>query len=1055
MITNRSEQGLGDVLRWRLIGPHRGGRVVAVAGVEGDPVTWYFGACAGGVWKTRDAGISWRNVSDGFFQTSAVGAIAVSTAKSSVVYVGLGESTLRNDISHGDGVYRSLDAGETWTNVGLAGTRYIAKIRIHPQDPNVVYVAALGHVWGPNSERGVYRSINGGQTWEQVLFVDESTGAIDISIDPLNPNTLYAALWEFSGRPWNISSGGPLSGLYRSMDGGDSWQNLSRNPGFPASPIGKIGVAASPAQSERVWALVESTDGGLFLSDDRGATWTRQSTRTDLIRRPYYFTHLVAHPVNPNTVFVLNYQAWRSIDAGMNFTVVPTPHDDTHDLWIDSLEPNRMILGSDGGAHISLTGGGSWAAAYNQPTAQLYRVCVDSQVPYRLYVSQQDDHFALSLPSVSMHGAISTSEWEAPGGGESGWVVPKPDDPNVVIGGAIGTGPGNGRLIRYDRRTGQMRNISIWPEFLGKTVGPEELTYRFYWTFPILFSPHDHNVLYVAANLIFRSTDLGENWEPISPDLTRQDRTKLGPIGGPVTPFNNDEAYCTISSLIESKHQAGTLWAGSDDGLIYLGQSGARNWRNVTPESMPEWATVTSIDESPHSAGTAYVTATRYKLDDPRPYVFKTTDWGGTWEVITTGFETDAITRVVRADPVVPGLLFCGTESRVMFSDDDGQNWKPLHANLPVCPVYDLLIKDSDLIAATHGRSVWILDDITPLRQMPADGSRDAVGRLLEPRPTYRYHVFENYTHHIARGINYGRAGPVSYSYELGLGEDGGAAVIPLDAGQNPPNGALITYQLFDDARDIRLVVRDQQGRPVRVLGASIPDDKANQRGLPCGVGYHRIVWDLRSDPAAALPGDAMDGRLLRGPVVPPGIYSVVMTVDEHDFVQPLSVLRDPRLRVSDEDLEEQFQLRLKIRDQLTDVNLRTLQLRDVRRQLRNLLERNGPWAGDATETLRKACEGLDQELVNIEDELVQGATERNRIVPSRLSERLAVLGSIVESADARPTKQLYALWDDLEAKARQRLETLSQIITQSIPSLNLAAREANAPYVTFPTEAG
>src|SRR5918911_1487377 len=599
-----------------------GGRVVAVAGDPHDPMVFYFGACAGGVWKTTDGGTSWENVSDGFFRTAAVGAIAVADADPNVVYAGTGETCIRGNVSHGDGVYRSTDGGKTWANVGLADTRHIAKIRVHPKDPDLVYVAALGHAWGPNEERGLYRSRDGGTTWEKILFHpsrSDRAGAIDLSMDPHNPRILYAAFWEAQRTPYSLSSGGPGSSLYKSTDGGDTWMELTTKQGLPAGGQGKSGVAVSPAKPDRVWALVEAEDGALFRSDDGGETWQRLSEDGELRRRAWYYMHLYADPQDPDTVWVLNLQCWKSTDGGRTFTAVPTPHGDNHDLWIDPRNPRRMIEGNDGGACVTFNGGASWSTLYNQPTAQFYHVTTDTQVPYRIYGSQQDNT-ALSIPSLSVRGAIAQTEWYEPGGGETGYIAVRADDPNVVFGGAIGSGEGNGRLLRYDHRTGQERNLPVWPELMSMGECARDLKYRFQWTFPIVISPHDPSVLYVAANVVLRSTDEGASWEVISPDLTRNDVTKMGPSGGPITRDNTGvEVYGTIFALVESPHERGVFWAGSDDGLVHLSRDGGESWQDVTPPDLPEWALISIIEPSPHDPATAYLAATRYKLDDFQP----------------------------------------------------------------------------------------------------------------------------------------------------------------------------------------------------------------------------------------------------------------------------------------------------------------------------------------------------------------------------------------------------------------------------------------------------
>ena len=649
-----------DGLEWRLVGPHRGGRVVAVAGHPTENATFYFGACAGGVWKTTDGGTYWENISDGFLHTSAVGAIAVSSSDPNVLYVGMGETAIRGNVSHGDGVYKSTDGGQTWSHCGLEDTHSIAKMRIHPQNPDLVYVAAFGHVWGPNKNRGVYRSTDGGKTWEQILFRSDKAGAIDLSMDPTNPRILYATTWEAQRSPYKLVSGGEGSGIFKSTDGGDRWTEITRNEGLPTGVLGKIGISVSPAQTDRVYAIVEAEDGALFRSDDGGRTWQRLSEQNDLRWRAWYYQHIYADPQDPDVVWILNGKCWKSIDGGKNFFAVPTPHGDNHDLWIDPHNSDRMIEGNDGGANVTFNGGISWSSIFNQPTAQFYHVTTDNQVPYRLYGSQQDNT-ALTVPSASATGAITQADWYQPGGGESGYIAVKPTDSNIVVGGAIGSGAGNGRLIRYDHRTKEQRIITPWPELTGMGYGAQDLRYRFQWTFPIQYSPHDPDTLYVTSNVVHRSIDEGMSWEVISPDLTRNDPATLDASGGPITKDNTGaEVYATIFAFVESPHQQGLFWAGSDDGRVHISKDNGQSWQEITPTDLPKHAMISMIEASPFDAGTAYLAATCYKSDDFKPYLYTTTDFGQTWTTIVNGIPENAFTRVIREDPNRTGLALRG-----------------------------------------------------------------------------------------------------------------------------------------------------------------------------------------------------------------------------------------------------------------------------------------------------------------------------------------------------------------------------------------------------------
>ncbi|HEX5505936.1 MAG TPA: glycosyl hydrolase, partial [Thermomicrobiales bacterium] len=680
-------------LEWRLIGPFRGGRVVAVAG---DPVheqVFYFGSTGGGVWKTTDGGVYWRNVSDGYFERASVGAIAVAESDPNVIYVGMGETTIRGNVSHGDGVYKSTDAGKTWQHCGLAATRNIAKVRVHPRNPDLVYVAALGHVHGPNPERGVYRSRDGGKTWELVLFRSDKAGASDLALDPNNPRVLYAAFWEAYRGPHEMISGGEGSGLFRSTDGGDTWVEISRHKGLPKGVLGKIGVVASPARAGRVWAIVEAEDGAVFRSDDGGDTWQRLCEERALRGRAWYYHHIYADPQDPETLWVLNVPCMKSIDGGKTFFQVAVPHGDNHDLWIDPQNPRRIINGNDGGACVSFNGGETWSTLYNQPTAEFYHVTTDTRTPYWVYGAQQDNT-TISLPSRSPLAAIGRAENVEVGGGESGYIAVKPDDPNIIFAGSY-----QGMLTRYDHRTGQRRNITVWPE---GTMGhaAKDVKYRFQWTSPTILSPHDPNILYTGGNHVFRSTDEGASWAPIGPDLTRHDEAKLGPSGGPITRDNvGTEYYATVFALAESPAQAGVLWAGSDDGLIHVTRDNGQSWQNVTPPAdlLPEWALISIIEASPHDPAAAYVAANRYKHDDFRPYVLKTADYGATWTAINTSVPADDFARAIREDPARRGLLYAGTETGVYVSFDDGAHWQSLRLDLPVVPIHDLVVKEGDL----------------------------------------------------------------------------------------------------------------------------------------------------------------------------------------------------------------------------------------------------------------------------------------------------------------------------------------------------------------------
>ncbi len=716
-------------LEYRSIGPYRGGRSAAVTGVPGHPATFYFGGTGGGVWRTEDGGSNWENISDGFFGGS-IGAVAVSEWDSNVIYVGGGEKTVRGNVSHGYGMWKTNDRGKTWKHVGLKDSRHIPRIRIHPKNPDLVYAAVMGHLFGPNEERGVFRSKDGGETWEKILFVNNEVGAVDLVMDPNNARIMFASFWRVKRTPYSLESGGEGSGLWKTTDGGDTWKEITGNKGLPKGTTGIIGVTVSPVDSNRVWAIIENENGGVFRSDDGGENWTKINSERKLRQRAWYYSRIYADTKDVNVVYVLNVRFWRSKDGGKTYESIRTPHGDHHDLWIDPNEPQRMVIGDDGGAQVTFNGGKTWSTYHNQPTAQFYRVTTDNHFPYRIYAAQQDNS-AIRILHRSGGFAITEDHWESTAGGESGHLAPNPENPEVVYGGSYG-----GFLSRVDHETGENRLVDVWPDNpMGH--GAEDSKWRFQWNFPIFFSPHDANVLYAAGNALFKSSNEGQSWEAISSDLTRNDPATLGPSGGPITKDNTGvEYYGTIFAAAESPYEKGLLWAGSDDGLLHVSKDGGQNWANVTPPGMPEWMQINSIDVDPHHKGGLYVAGTRYKSDDFHPYLYKTEDYGVTWKKIVNGIPDDHFTRVIRADPNREDLLYAGTESGMYISFDDGNLWQPFQLNLPIVPITDLTIKDNDLIVATQGRSLWILDDITPLHQMDENKVKGA--HLFEPRVSYR-----------------------------------------------------------------------------------------------------------------------------------------------------------------------------------------------------------------------------------------------------------------------------------------------------------------------------
>ncbi len=1040
-MSNLSTAGTFDALKWRCIGPSRGGRVVAVAG---DPVhreTFYFGACAGGIWKTTDAGTYWSCVSDGFMTTASVGAIAVAPSDPNVIYAGTGETTIRLDVSYGDGVYKSSDAGRTWKNIGLRNSKHIGRIVIHPHNPDIVFVAALGDIFGPNEERGVFRSKDGGATWEKILYRDADTGAVELSIDPHNPRIIFATFWQTRRNFWNISSGGPGSGFFRSMDGGDTWEELTRLPNLPTALLGKLGVAVSPAKSGRVWVLIEAAadQAGLYRSEDYGNSWKLISSNRDLIHRPWYYTHIFADPCDADTVYVTNYQMWKSIDGGTNFSEINTPHGDNHDLWIDPTDPNRMVEGNDGGACVSFNGGWTWSTIYNQLTAQFYRIDADDKFPYNVYATQQDNT-SIAVPTATVWGAITLGDCTYPGTGESGFIAVKPDDNNIVYCGAVGSSPGGaGALQRYDYRTGQITLVNVWPEE-STGIAPRDMRYRFAWTFPIVFSPHDTGVLYAGGNHVFRTRDEGQSWEEISPDLSHNDKSRQGPSGGDVTGESaGAEVHATCASVVESPHRKGEIWASTDDGLVHVTRDDGKSWTNVTPPGMPDLAYIGCVELSAHDPDTIYVAATRYKLSDYEPYLFRSTDSGRTWASINGTFPEGEITRVLRADPVRKGLLFVGTETGVFMTLDDGATWTRMTGGIPVVPVYDLKIKGSDLIAGTHGRSFWLLDDISPLR-----GLAGTATTLLPPRPATRsrmhFGAMGGVRHSVSFGIVFGIGGGIRTHEQ----PDGSKTREYLDVGENPPYGALIWYHLAaDHSGPVSLAIRDAAGNTV----ASFASDDTKlpiARRPTTKPGLNRFVWDLKHpapaklDPALVTLKDkpfTNDNDGPAGPLAMPGTYTVAFTADGHSATAELEVVKDPRLSTPLAAHQAQFDLVKELTDTLGAVNLSVNRIRRARQQLAALAAAH-PALADQASAASASLRAIEAVLVDIHRTGPRDVL-RN---PAGLNDTLVDLINTVAMSDTSPTAQAAAVSRELIERAAALSSQLEAVFLGDIAALNQAA---------------
>ncbi len=1014
-------------MEFRNIGPFRGGRVTAVAGVRGEPLVGYFGGTGGGVWKTVDGGSNWQPMSDKFFHTGSVGAIGVAESDPNVLYVGMGESPIRGNVSAGDGVYKSTDAGKTWVHVGLSDTHQISRVRVHPGNPDLVYVAAQGHVWGPNGERGIFRSKDGGKTWEKVLFVSDKTGASDLAMDPTNPRILYAAFWQVGRKPWTLESGGPEGGIWRSADGGDTWKKLAG--GLPDGVVGNIGVAVSASRPDRIWAIVESKEkGGVYRSDDSGETWTRTNSENKLRQRAWYYTRIYADPKNADSVYVLNTGFYRSGDSGKSFDSIRVPHGDNHDLWIDPDDPRRMIESNDGGTNMSFNGGKTWSSIMNQPTAQFYRVVTDDRFPYWVYGAQQDNT-TVAIASRGRGRGIDLTDWYAVGGCESGWIAPKPKNPDVVFSGCYG-----GAIDRDDHKTGQSRQVVAWPQLaIGRAA--RDLKYRFQWNAPILISPHDPNTLYHAAQVLLESRDEGQTWKEISPDLTRNDKSKQEKSGGPITKDDTGiEVYDTIFTVAESPHEAGVIWVGTDDGLVQLTRDGGKNWANVTPTGIPDWIRINAIDVSPHDKATCYVAATMYQFEDDRPYLYKTADYGKTWTKIVRGLPDNAFTRVVREDPARRGLLYAGTETGLYVSFDDGANWQPLQLNLPVVPITDLTIKDGDLVVATQGRAFWILDDLTPLRQY-ADSVRGEALHVFAPRPSYRF-----------SGGGFGDA------------EESASASI----GKNPPDGVLVSYWLKDKPNEKeKLTVELLDGDKVLRTYTNEKKEKEGADGAGEGAfgdredkplepkeGLNRLVWDMRVVKPALLPKAIIWGNR-QGPKVAPGTYTVRVKLGERAVSQTFEVRPNPNVSASAEDLKQQFDLLRRAADGLAACHEAVTEIRDARSQIHAIVEhakKLGKGAG-----LEAKGKQVSDRMTEIEKKLVNPDVKSSQDVLNfmpALDHQFAGLASVVSSADARPTDASVVYAKLIEGQLAAIEAEWKGVRDKDLADFNDAVRAAQIPPV-------
>lgn len=1009
------DEKLYNALEWRCIGPFRGGRSAAVTGVPGKPNLYYFGSTGGGVWRTTDAGNTWENISDGYFGGS-IGAVAVSEWDNNVIYVGGGEKTVRGNVSYGYGMWKSVDAGKTWKSIGLKNARHVPRIRIHPRDPDVVYAAVLGDLFKSSNERGVYRSRDGGQSWERILFANADAGAVDLVMDPNNPRILYATTWRVRRTPYSLESGGEGSALWKTTDGGDTWTNISSNEGLPRGTWGIAGVAVSPVNSDRVYAIIENDQGGVYRSDDGGSTWRKMNEDRAMRQRAWYYTRIYADTHDEDVVYVLNVRYHRSKDGGRTFESFNSRHSDHHDLWISPEDNQRMIVGNDGGAQITFDGGENWTTYYNQPTAQFYRVVTDNHFPYRIYGAQQDNSTIRILHRTDGW-SITERDWEPTAGSESGHLAVDPRDNDVVYGGNYG-----GYLSRVNHRTGEERNVNVWPDNpMGH--GAEGAKYRFQWNFPIFVSPHDPSKVYATSQHVHMTTNGGESWSIISPDLTRNDPTKLGPSGGPITKDNTSvEYYCTIFAGAESPYEKDVIIVGSDDGLLHITRDGGARWENITPPQMPEWSMINSVEFDPFVKGGAYIATTRYKLGDYRPYLFSTKDYGKTWTQITNGINPEHFTRVVRADPKRKGLLYAGTESGMYVSFDDGASWKPFQLNLPIVPITDLTIKNDNLIAATQGRSFWIIDDLTPLHQLN-ESIANSEFHLYKPMPSYR--MF------------------------------GGQRRTPSKTeGQNHPGGVMIHFYLKDTVNTTAsLEVLEANGALIRKF-ATKPDKKKAEGELKIRPGMNRLVWDMRYAEAEGFDGLILWAARLSGPRAVPGIYKARLTVNGTTQETDFEIVKDPRTSGTHEDIRAQFDFLIAVRDKVTETHRAIKRIRQTRDQINRVTE---PFKeDDAMQDVVEMGKDLNEKLKRIEETLYQTKNRSGQDplnYPIRLNNKLAALASEADASDYRPTEQVKAVYEEITTKINEQLNALKTIFAEDIPKFNDLMRQKQVDAVPL-TEA-
>ena len=1010
-VATQMDSTLFSGVKYRLLGPFRGGRSAAVTGSVLNRNTFYFGSTGGGVWKSTDGGSNWKSISDGYFGSS-IGAIAVAPSNENIIYVGEGENTMRGNVSEGlGGMWRSDDGGKSWKNIGLKDSRHITNIIVHPTNPNILWAGVMGHLFGPNTERGVFKSTDGGQTWKRTLYVNEQTGCSDLVIDTENPSILYAGTWRVIRTPHSLESGGEGSGLWKSTDGGETWASISNAKGLPKGIWGIVGVAVAPSNSDKLYAIIENEKGGLFSSSDKGETWTLQSNDNNIRQRAWYYTKVFVDPKNENVVYCPNVNFMKSRDGGKTFQSLRTPHGDHHDLWIDPTDGKRMIVADDGGAQISFDEGQNWSNYMTQPTAQLYRVSTDNAFPYRVLAAQQDNS-TLRIRSSTYGNYITEQDWEPTAGAESGYVVADPLNPNIVYGGNYG-----GYLSRYDHTTGENRAISVWPDNpMGS--GADVLKYRFQWNFPIFFSPHDPKKLYCAGNALFATENEGASWKQLSPDLTTNDKSRQYSSGGPITKDNTSvEYYCTIFTAMESPLEKDHLWTGSDDGLVHFSKDGGKNWTNVTPTNAPKWMMWNAIEADPFRKGVIYITGTRYKLDDYTPYIYKTEDYGQTWQLITKGIPAQHFTRVMRADHKRPGLLYAGTEFGMYISYDDGANWQSFQLNLPEVSITDLTIKNNDLIVGTQGRALWMIDDLSMIQQADAG---------IKSKQLHTYTANDYY-----------RVAGASSRF--------GNASTPPGSASNPPKGAIINYWVSSvtDSTQASISIMDPAGKLIKKFSVA-----SKENPLTVKAGFNQFVWDLKYPEAEKIDGLILWNGVPGSIIAAPGNYTATVQIGRDTAVVPFKLLADPNYKCSQADYEAQLAFLLKAQEKFNQTMLSIRQIRQARQQIADFVSRQGKGCPAA---LKSVGDSLTKRLTTIEELLHQTKAKSGQDVlnfPIRLDDKLGGVFDMVASGNMAPSEQAKAVYAELAKQVDEAVAQLQNVLDSGLKEFNKLVVDSKLPVI-------